>query len=314
MRAVRDATAKPLIVKLTPNTADVARCARAAQDGGADAVSLINTLRAMALAPAAPRGRAQPLAGRRHRRPVRTRDPPRRARPGGGGRGARAHSGDRHGRGAERGARTRSAGRRRDARGGRKRELPRPLRSQRQSHENCDKANRRAAKNPCKPAAITYRSLDVSKPQLEVEMNCGRFLDRPPPVCRLAAHGDGDQYDVHELRNRPRAVAQSADGRARARQSDPHPARPAQARPEVRSPLDPLAAAGAARVRRDREGLRHAARRPQVRAREGQQDPRPLPDLAEQDDRRPLRAPARELVSLLHPAAEPSSISTAARH
>ncbi len=44
-------TAKPLIVKLTPNTADVAVCAQAAQDGGADAVSLINTLRAMALAP-----------------------------------------------------------------------------------------------------------------------------------------------------------------------------------------------------------------------------------------------------------------------
>ncbi|HEX5851494.1 MAG TPA: dihydroorotate dehydrogenase [Solirubrobacteraceae bacterium] len=52
VRAVRDATAKPLIVKLTPNTADVAQCALAAERGGADAVSLINTLRAMALAPA----------------------------------------------------------------------------------------------------------------------------------------------------------------------------------------------------------------------------------------------------------------------
>ena len=46
---VRPATSKPLIVKLTPNTADVAACGRAAQEGGADAVSLINTLRAMAL-------------------------------------------------------------------------------------------------------------------------------------------------------------------------------------------------------------------------------------------------------------------------
>ncbi len=52
VRAVRASTGKPLIVKLTPNTADVAQCARAAQDAGADAVSLINTLRAMALAPA----------------------------------------------------------------------------------------------------------------------------------------------------------------------------------------------------------------------------------------------------------------------
>jgi dihydroorotate dehydrogenase (NAD+) catalytic subunit len=51
VRAVRATTAKPLIVKLTPNTADVAACAQGAQAGGADAVSLINTLRATALAP-----------------------------------------------------------------------------------------------------------------------------------------------------------------------------------------------------------------------------------------------------------------------
>lgn len=51
LAAVRPATSKPLIVKLTPNCADVAACAVAAQEGGADAVSLINTLRAMALAP-----------------------------------------------------------------------------------------------------------------------------------------------------------------------------------------------------------------------------------------------------------------------
>ena len=50
--AVRGHTAKPLIVKLTPNTADVPRCAAAAEHAGADAVSLINTLRAAALAPA----------------------------------------------------------------------------------------------------------------------------------------------------------------------------------------------------------------------------------------------------------------------
>jgi dihydroorotate dehydrogenase (NAD+) catalytic subunit len=45
---LRPRTAKPLIVKLTPNTADVAAVAQAAQDAGADAVSLINTLRAYA--------------------------------------------------------------------------------------------------------------------------------------------------------------------------------------------------------------------------------------------------------------------------
>jgi dihydroorotate dehydrogenase (NAD+) catalytic subunit len=48
---VRARSSRPLIVKLTPNTADVPACAAAAQEGGADAVSLINTLRAMALRP-----------------------------------------------------------------------------------------------------------------------------------------------------------------------------------------------------------------------------------------------------------------------
>jgi dihydroorotate dehydrogenase (NAD+) catalytic subunit len=51
LAGVRPLTSKPLIVKLTPNTADVAACAAGAEAGGADAVSLINTLRARALAP-----------------------------------------------------------------------------------------------------------------------------------------------------------------------------------------------------------------------------------------------------------------------
>jgi dihydroorotate dehydrogenase (NAD+) catalytic subunit len=49
LREVRPQTSKPLIVKLTPNTASVAACALAAEAGGADAVSLINTLRSLAL-------------------------------------------------------------------------------------------------------------------------------------------------------------------------------------------------------------------------------------------------------------------------
>ncbi|MGH2878401.1 MAG: dihydroorotate dehydrogenase [Solirubrobacteraceae bacterium] len=51
LERVRPATGKPLIVKLTPNCADVAACALAAESEGADAVSLINTLRAYAPAP-----------------------------------------------------------------------------------------------------------------------------------------------------------------------------------------------------------------------------------------------------------------------
>ncbi len=51
LAAVRPLTEKPLIVKLTPNAGDVPAVARAAQDAGASAVSLINTVRGMALSP-----------------------------------------------------------------------------------------------------------------------------------------------------------------------------------------------------------------------------------------------------------------------
>jgi dihydroorotate dehydrogenase (NAD+) catalytic subunit len=51
MEALRGLTPKPLIVKLTPNVADPAAIAQAAERGGADAVSLINTLKAVALDP-----------------------------------------------------------------------------------------------------------------------------------------------------------------------------------------------------------------------------------------------------------------------
>lgn len=45
--AVRRATKKPLIVKLTPNVTDITEIARAVEAEGADAVSLINTLLGM---------------------------------------------------------------------------------------------------------------------------------------------------------------------------------------------------------------------------------------------------------------------------
>ena len=47
--AVRRATRLPLIPKLTPNVTDVSSFARAAEDAGADAVSLVNTFLAMAI-------------------------------------------------------------------------------------------------------------------------------------------------------------------------------------------------------------------------------------------------------------------------
>jgi dihydroorotate dehydrogenase (NAD+) catalytic subunit len=51
LEALRPLTAKPLIVKLTPNVADPAAVAVAAEEGEADAVSLINTLKASAIDP-----------------------------------------------------------------------------------------------------------------------------------------------------------------------------------------------------------------------------------------------------------------------
>jgi dihydroorotate dehydrogenase (NAD+) catalytic subunit len=51
MRAVRGLTGKPVIVKLTPNIADPAAVALSAEEGGADAISLINTLKAAAIDP-----------------------------------------------------------------------------------------------------------------------------------------------------------------------------------------------------------------------------------------------------------------------
>lgn len=47
--AVRAATSLPLLVKLTPNTSDIARVAMAVAEAGADAISLINTLRGMSI-------------------------------------------------------------------------------------------------------------------------------------------------------------------------------------------------------------------------------------------------------------------------
>ena len=49
IRAVREAYKKTLIVKLSPNVTDITEIARAAEDAGADSVSLINTLLGMAV-------------------------------------------------------------------------------------------------------------------------------------------------------------------------------------------------------------------------------------------------------------------------
>jgi len=57
--AVRRATDLPLLVKLSPNVADVRPIAKAIADSGADALTAINTLSGIAVAP----GRGRPLLG-----------------------------------------------------------------------------------------------------------------------------------------------------------------------------------------------------------------------------------------------------------
>jgi dihydroorotate dehydrogenase (NAD+) catalytic subunit len=48
-QAVRQSTSLPIIVKLTPNTNDIVRLAQAVTKAGADAISLINTLKGMSI-------------------------------------------------------------------------------------------------------------------------------------------------------------------------------------------------------------------------------------------------------------------------
>ena len=87
--AVRATTTLPIIVKLTPNVTDIVTIARAVEDAGADALSLINTLLGMAI----DIRRRPPPPRQRHRRPL---------RPGGeAGRGADGLSGRGGGRAAD---------------------------------------------------------------------------------------------------------------------------------------------------------------------------------------------------------------------
>jgi len=63
VRFLRGKTAKPLIVKLSPNVTDIAEIARCAEGEGADAVSLINTLRALSVDPETRRPRLATVIG-----------------------------------------------------------------------------------------------------------------------------------------------------------------------------------------------------------------------------------------------------------
>jgi dihydroorotate dehydrogenase (NAD+) catalytic subunit len=49
VKAVKKEVSKPVFVKLTPNVTDIVECAKAAEEGGADAITAINTVRALAI-------------------------------------------------------------------------------------------------------------------------------------------------------------------------------------------------------------------------------------------------------------------------
>src|SRR3989441_5681369 len=70
--AVRKVTRLPILPKLTPNVTDVASFARAAEEAGADAVSLVNTFLAMVLDVESRRPKISNIVGRRHGPAVRT--------------------------------------------------------------------------------------------------------------------------------------------------------------------------------------------------------------------------------------------------
>ena len=71
-RAVKAVTKKPVIMKLSPNVADITEIARACEDAGADGLSLINTLLGMRIDLRPP----PPGAGQRHGRLLRPRGVP----------------------------------------------------------------------------------------------------------------------------------------------------------------------------------------------------------------------------------------------
>ena len=117
--AVRAATPLPVIPKLTPNVTDISAIAKAAEDAGADAVSLVNTFLAMAIDVETRR----PAPVEHRRRPERPGDPADRGSDGLRVPAEDPHPDHRHGRHRDRGGRARVHHRRRVCRSGRHRQL-----------------------------------------------------------------------------------------------------------------------------------------------------------------------------------------------
>ena len=147
--AVKKVTRLPVIPKLTPNVTDVASFARASEEAGADAVSLVNTFLAMAIDVETRR----PEALEHRRRAERTGDPADRGAHGLRVPARREDSGHRHGRHRLRPRRAGVHDCRRDGRAGRHRELRRPV--------HLDQA---AGRDPRVPASATASRASATSP------------------------------------------------------------------------------------------------------------------------------------------------------
>ena len=122
-KAVKAAARQPLIVKLTPNVSDITENALAAEEAGADAISMINTLTGIAGCE-----QAQDGAGKQHGRPFRPGGAPGRPAHGLAERQEGAYSDHRHGRYRDRRGRGGVHALRREGRHGRHGEFHRSVR------------------------------------------------------------------------------------------------------------------------------------------------------------------------------------------
>ena len=116
-------------------------------------------------------------------------------------------------------------------------------------------------------------SLREARPQVEVEANSAVGLPAGTWLCRLAAHAAGHGDPRQAPRRPPSAPSPSGWTRSSAPTRSAPGAPSSSAISRAAGPRS-SAAARPARVPRDGQGLRHAAGRAEVRAREGQQDPR----------------------------------------
>src|SRR6201995_3961004 len=111
------------------------------------------------------------------------------------------------------------------------------------------------------------------------------------PYPRLYSPPHDDLFS-EDLARGPGKVPRPEDGGAQASERHSHRAGQIEEGSEGESREHPRDPAGPARVRDDREGLRHVARGSEVRPCEDEPDPEPVPDLTVEDDRRPQRASA----------------------